>query len=108
MADPLEGLPEEDRTYMAVLDVASAIATASLNLPVEVVETAVAFCEKALADDKGEANPQAITDVKAQLAFLTAFLTFRRELDQFTEEPPPPSEVLRPPGGVSPGGVVLP
>ena len=101
MTDPTADLSDGERTYLAVLELASNIASASLALPVAFVTEAIEAGEKALAEDDGTA-PGAIEDVKRQLQFLRAFRVFRSELDNFAAEPPPPEP------GVSPGGVVLP
>jgi hypothetical protein len=100
-------LSDADRQYLVVLDASSAVASSALMIPVELVEAAVTAGRSAL-EEPGEATPEDLAEVRAQLKYLDTFLTFRKALEEFVEDPPPPSALERAPGNVSPGGVVLP
>lgn len=109
MSDDLTQLSDEDREYLAVLDATGSIASLVLGIPLEPVRSALATGQSAL--DEVGAPEDAVEDVRKQLEFLRAFLTFREALEQFAtpvEPDNPASAMVRAPGEVSPGGVVLP
>lgn len=97
-------LSDADREYLMVLDATGAVASMVLALPVDLIEKALTAGRSAV-EEPGAATPEDIADVRKQIEFLDAFLTFRKALDQFAEAP---SALERVPGDVSPGGVVLP